>query len=461
MTFSFFHKAQTSTEYLIILAVVIVIAMIVVATMGGIPGIGGGASESAVKAELASLKIGVSGYAHDSRATSFEIRNNNPSLIRIDNMSINNKRCSLYPASAKLRQGEKRKITCYGVVGLGGGDRFDYDFNITYTDMKTSAQYTMDPSVDLVGRIAEGTELHTGQTTCYVADTSTEVACSLSSVGQDAYIDGTAKSFTTKSGNVVLDDHTGLYWTSNISSRTQPLAVTYCDLLTQGGYSDWRLPNIVELFSVMATGVTQQGPHSDWVDGDYWSSTNNPENIANSHYVMTGSGYTFIQSQAGATTDSVVCVRGGATGITLTDGRTTRKSFKDLGDNTVIDEHTGLVWENYGLGSWYLSWTDARTYCNDLTLAGHIDWRVPTVNELVTIIDYYCIGSNNPDNTCIGNFANKALFNTTNKDNSYLSGTTTLSAATHMYYVGFGSGSVSVSSSKSSGSYYARCVRDH
>lgn len=38
MTFS--RKAQTATEYLIILAVVIVIALIVVSTLGGIPGVG-------------------------------------------------------------------------------------------------------------------------------------------------------------------------------------------------------------------------------------------------------------------------------------------------------------------------------------------------------------------------------------------------------------------------------------
>jgi hypothetical protein len=460
MTFSFFHKAQTSTEYLIILAVVIVIAMIVVATMGGIPGIGGGASESAVKAELASLKIGVSGYAHDSRATSFEIRNNNPSLIRIDNMSINNKRCSLYPASAKLRQGEKRKITCYGVVGLGGGDRFDYDFNITYTDMKTSAQYTMDPSVDLVGRIAEGTELHTGQTTCYVADTSTEVACSLSSVGQDAYIDGTAKSFTTKSGNVVLDDHTGLYWTSNVSSRTHPLAVTYCDGLTQGGYSDWRLPNIVELYTVMDSGsATQQGPHSDWVTGEYWSSTEDPEATDVYWYVHIEPGYFSSNHQAEATPDSVVCVRGTTNGITLTDGRTTRKSFKDLGDGTAIDEDTGLVWDKYGTSSTF-AWTAARADCNASTLAGYTDWRLPTVSELTTTIDYYCKDNNDPvGSNCVGNFANGMLFNSTTEDYYYWTGTTHPSppASAYLVYMAFGD----VRYDGKSFGLYVRCVRDH
>jgi uncharacterized protein (UPF0333 family) len=39
-------KAQTSTEYLIILAVVIVIALIVVGVMGGIPSLGGSDDEN-------------------------------------------------------------------------------------------------------------------------------------------------------------------------------------------------------------------------------------------------------------------------------------------------------------------------------------------------------------------------------------------------------------------------------
>ena len=42
-------KAHTATEYLIILAVVIVIALIVVGVLGGITGIGGGANENTAR----------------------------------------------------------------------------------------------------------------------------------------------------------------------------------------------------------------------------------------------------------------------------------------------------------------------------------------------------------------------------------------------------------------------------
>jgi hypothetical protein len=454
---TFSRRSQAATEYLIILAIVIVIALTVVGTLGGIPGIGGGAGSNVDRAQLASLTVGILNYKQDSHSTLLEFRNNNPSSIQINSMWINGKKCTLYPSNSQLFAGQSKQITCYGVVGLDEGSHFEYDFNITYTDVKAQAQYVITPDVDLVGTIVAGSELHTGQKLCYVGDTSASATCNSTYYGEDGYVDGISKSFTTKSGNVVKDDHTGLYWTGNVSTgKTQPQAVTYCDDLVQGGYSDWRLPNIVELVTVMDSGNTQQGLHSDWVTGNYWSSTQDPVTTANYWIVEIISEFFSTSDQAGTTTDSVVCVRGTTNGITLTDGRTTRKSFVDLGDGVVIDEHTGLVWDKLGTSGTY-TWTAARTYCDDLSLAGYDDWRLPMISEAIVMMDFYCSGAGAPDSACNGDYSNSAL-DASAEDRYYWTGTTSPSSAGDAYLVDMDDGFIAAGVKGEP--FSVRCVRD-
>ena len=71
--------------------------------------------------------------------------------------------------------------------------------------------------------------------------------------------------------------------------------------------------------------------------------------------------------------------------------------FVDNGDGTVTDHCTGLVWQQdtedtNGDGSIgdedRLTWGEALRYCDRLDFAGHSDWRLPNVTELVSIVDY-------------------------------------------------------------------------
>ncbi len=61
--------------------------------------------------------------------------------------------------------------------------------------------------------------------------------------------------------------------------------------------------------------------------------------------------------------------------------------FTDNGDGTITDNDTGLMWQQQDDGI-ERTWQDAITYCDALTLAGHDDWRLPTVEELGRIVDY-------------------------------------------------------------------------
>ncbi len=61
-------------------------------------------------------------------------------------------------------------------------------------------------------------------------------------------------------------------------------------------------------------------------------------------------------------------------------------SFTANGDGTVIDNTTGLMWQQTDGGE--MSIEKATVYCDTLTLAGYTDWRLPTGLESFSILNH-------------------------------------------------------------------------
>ena len=60
--------------------------------------------------------------------------------------------------------------------------------------------------------------------------------------------------------------------------------------------------------------------------------------------------------------------------------------FTDNGDGTITDNITNLIWQKTSYAD-SLTWEQALTYADSLSLAGNTDWRLPNIKELQSLND--------------------------------------------------------------------------
>lgn len=60
--------------------------------------------------------------------------------------------------------------------------------------------------------------------------------------------------------------------------------------------------------------------------------------------------------------------------------------LRDDAKNIVTDNKTGLMWQDDAIGN-QVDWNTAITTCENLTLGGYDDWRLPNIRELKSIVD--------------------------------------------------------------------------
>ncbi len=132
-------RAQTATEYLIILAVVIIIALIVVSVMGGIPGVGGNSRLKASAAYWSTAKIAITSFSASPTGVYLNVRNNYMDTITINSIYLDGTDLGIAPQT--LVTGQSAVFTSNGTVTCPEGS-FSYDVIVMYTDSVSGASYT-------------------------------------------------------------------------------------------------------------------------------------------------------------------------------------------------------------------------------------------------------------------------------------------------------------------------------
>ncbi len=115
---------------------------------------------------------------------------------------------------------------------------------------------------------------------------------------------------------------------------------------------------------------------------------------------LPGTGQTTCYDKNGNVIDCTSDTCAGQDGFYST-GCPSEGRFVDNGDGTVSDTCTGLMWQQDTadtngdgvielgpLSSDRRPWCEALAFCENLTFAGHDDWRLPNIRELQSIVDY-------------------------------------------------------------------------
>jgi hypothetical protein len=236
--------------------------------------------------------------------------------------------------------------------------------------------------------------------------------------GQDSQYAGPSPAYTNNGDGTITDLNTGLMWVQARGAKvTWNAAVAGAATNRTGGYSDWRMPTIKELFSLSlfsganGTSLTSSAGYIPFLDTNYFGFAFGPG-------TGTGVGQRIIDCQDWSATKYVTNVMGNVVavfGFNFGDGRIKgynqyaaggenalyvryvrgnpaygTNQFVNNGDGTITDLATASMWSQNDSGVGYdwpgaLAWVQAKNATN---YHGYNDWRLPNVKELQSIVDY-------------------------------------------------------------------------
>lgn len=256
--------------------------------------------------------------------------------------------------------------------------------------------------------------VETGQTQCYNA--KDQIPCPKPGhafFGQDAQYQGNSPAYRDNGDGTVTDLVTGLTWSRAVDAQKVSLeqAFKMARKMTLGDATDWRVPTIKELYSLINfsgyTGSTHKGSPVPFINTDYF----------NFKYGNTRAGERYIDAQWLSSTSYVSTTMDGAKtlfGVNFADGRIKgygysrgknssreknfyvrfvrgdeygKNFFEKKGNTTIVDHATGLTWMAGDSGR-AMTWQDALSYAEGSLHDGYDDWRLPNAKELQFIVDY-------------------------------------------------------------------------
>lgn len=216
----------------------------------------------------------------------------------------------------------------------------------------------------------------TGQTTSYT-----------STPGEDADYNINPPFFINNSNGTITDTVTSLMWQQvDGGEMTFDKATTYANDLVLGGFSDWRMPTVLELHSILHLDKNNPALNTTYFTSptaQYWWSGQKQVNDATKAWCANAGGgignhpVSETISAGGAKKFHVRTVRDISTPTTIA----TR--FIDNKNGTTTDQLTGLIWQQIPTDS--MTWEQALITAENLVSGGSNQWRMPNIKELQSI----------------------------------------------------------------------------
>jgi hypothetical protein len=211
--------------------------------------------------------------------------------------------------------------------------------------------------------------------------------------GEDSDYQIFPPAFILHGNGTVTDTVTGLMWQKTDGGEmTIESAILYCDSLSLAGYSDWRLPNAHEAFSIL--NLQKANPAIDVTvftntGAEYWWTSDRQANDNTKIWCTNAGGgignhpKTETISAGGPNSTKKFHVRA------VRDAPPpvfTESHFTDNGNGTITDNLTVLMWPKVPDANTY-TWEQALGSCENFSFAGFDDWRLPNIRELQSLTD--------------------------------------------------------------------------